>query len=115
MHKFFLILTLSLAACSHRAVDSQSSISEPTAITAPAGFSVVEQSSQGYFIRLASAERVDTSTIRSVAASFSSSFDRIDFCIVAAHERGDEYASVIDGKLFDYENDEIITLKTALK
>lgn len=112
MHKFLLILTLSLAACSHRTDDSQPSTSEPTCASAPAGFSVVEQSPRGYFIRLASAERVDASTIRRVAASFSSSFDRVDFCIDAAHERGDEYASVIDGKLFDYSADEITTLNT---
>lgn len=115
MHKFLLILTLSLAACSHRADDSQPSASEPTAVTAPAGFSVVEQSPRGYFIRLASAERVDISTIRTVAASLSSSFDRIDFCIDAAHERGDEYASVIGGNLFDYENDNIYTIKSVVK
>lgn len=115
MHKFLLILTLSLAACSHRADDSQPSASEPTAVTAPDGFSVVEQSPRGYFIRLASAERVDISTIRTVAASLSSSFDRIDFCIDAAHERGDEYASVIGGNLFDYENDNIYTIKSVVK
>ena len=115
MHKFLLILTLSLAACSHRADDSQPSASEPTAVTAPAGFSVVEQSPRGYFIRLASAERVDISTIRTVVASLSSSFDRIDFCIDAAHERGDEYASVIGGNLFDYENDNIYTIKSVVK
>ena len=115
MHKLLLILTLSLAACSHRTDDSQPSTSEPTFASAPAGFSVVEQSPRGYFIRLASAERVDISTIRTVAASLSSSFDRIDFCIDAAHERGDEYASVIGGKLFDYENDNIYTIKSVVK
>lgn len=115
MHKFFLILTLSLAACSHRTDDSQPSTSEPTFASAPAGFSVVEQSPRGYFIRLASAERVDASTIRRVAASFSSSYDRIDFCLDSAHERGDEYASVIDGQVFDYENDNIYTIKSVVK
>lgn len=79
-------------------------------LSLPAGFSVIEEQPQGYFIRLASPERASVSTIRTIAASVNGAFDRIDFCLEGTHERGDEYASVIDGKLYDYVNDKITTL-----
>lgn len=116
MHKLFILMTLSLAACSNT-TDTATSASTFTTSAAhsnhsslPVGFTVVEQSSDGYFIRLASAERASSGTIRELADSLSSSFDRVDLCLDVAHERGDEYLAIIDGKVYDYENNRIYSL-----
>lgn len=121
MHKLFIILTLSLAACGK---SPDTATSAPIFATAaaptlrsslPAGFSVVEQSPEDYFIRLASAERASSDTIRELAESLSGKFDRVDLCLDVAHERGDEYLSIIDGMIYDYENNNIYSLNTTLK
>ena len=116
MHKLFLSLALFLAACSDTsertapAAGSVSSCSNP-----PAGLSVIEQSPNGYFIRLASAEHVTASVIKATADSIGSEFDRIDFCLDVAHERGDEYTSIIGDQVFDHENDNIYSLNSISK
>lgn len=118
MHKLFIILTLSLGACGKTADTATSAPAFATVATPyhstslPAGFSVVEQSSNGYFIRLASAERASSGTIRELADSLSGSFDRVDLCLDVAHERGDEYLAIIDGKVYDYEKNRIYSLNS---
>lgn len=121
MHKLFILMALTLAACGKT---TDTATSAPTFATAaaqshqsslPAGFTVVEQSSEGYFIRLASAERASSSTIRELADSLSGSFDRVDLCLDVAHERGDEYLAIINGNVYDYENNRIYPLNSISK
>lgn len=121
MHKLFILMALSLAACG-KTTDTATFASTFTMSAAhsnhsslPAGFTVVEQSSDGYFIRLASAERASSGTIRELADSLSGSFDRVDLCLDVAHERGDEYLAIIDGKVYDYENNRIYSLNSISK
>lgn len=110
-------MALTLAACGKTTDTSTSAPNFATAAaqshqsSLPAGFTVVEQSSDGYFIRLASAERASSSTIRELADSLSGSFDRVDLCLDVAHERGDEYLAIINGKVYDYENNRIYSIK----
>ncbi len=54
-----------------------------------------------------SAERVPVSVIKATADSIGSEFDRIDFCLDVAHERGDEYLSIIGSTVYDHSADEI--------
>lgn len=111
MRKLLLSLSLFMAACSHPADSSRSSteaISRQYDI--PAGMSVVEYSPDGYFIRLSSARRATTAMIRTLYMTLSDRFDRIDLCVDSAHERGDEYLSIIGNTVFDYENDNIYPL-----
>lgn len=118
MHKLFIIIALSLTACNN-AVDMRSDREPYTATlqsasihsSLPAGFTVVEPNTDGTFIRLASAERASSGTIRELADSLSGSFARVDLCLNVAHERGDEYLAIIDGKVYDYENNRIYSLK----
>lgn len=116
MHKLFLSLAHFLAACSDSAERTAPAAgSVATCSNLPAGLSVIEQSPNGYFIRLASAERVPDSVIKATADSIGSEFDRIDFCLDVAHERGDEYTSIIGDQVFDHENDNIYSLNTISK
>lgn len=120
MHKLLIILTLSMAACNNSAEISEPSSQTITVATSrgfslPSGYAIVEQSDCGYFIRLSSAERATVGTIREVAESLSGKFDRVDLCLDIAHERGDEYLSIIDGKVFDYANNNIYSLNTISK
>lgn len=121
MHKLFILMVLTLVSCGKTA---DTATSAPVLSTAavpshhsslPAGFTVVEQSSNSYFIRLASAERASSGTIRELADSLSGSFDRVDLCLDVAHERGDEYLSIIDGKVYDYEINCIYSLNSISK
>lgn len=108
MHKLFLSLALFLAACSdsaERTAPAAGSVASCSNL--PAGLSVIEQSPNGYFIRLASAERVPASVIKATADSIGSEFDRIDFCLDVAHERGDEYLSIIGNTVYNHSADEI--------
>lgn len=126
MHKLFILIPLSLAACGN-AADTETT-SQDCAVTAsyetksitsnlplPDGFTVVEQSSNGYFIRLASAERASSATIRELADSLADYFDRVDLCLDVAHERGDEYLAIIEGKVYDYETNRIYSLNSISK
>ncbi len=119
MHKLLIILTLALATCGNPANIGKFAPASTTAqsdcSSLPAGFTIVEQSSDGYFIRLASAERASSSIICTLAGSLSGTFDRVDLCLDVAHERGDEYLSIIDGKVYDYENNNIYSLNAILK
>lgn len=121
MHKLFIILTLTLAACGKTAdtptfAPTFATVAHPSPLTSlPPGFTVVEQSPNGYFIRLASAEHASSGTIRELATSLTGSFDRVDLCLDVAHERGDEYLSILDGKVYDYENNRIYSLNTISK
>lgn len=115
MLKYLTILSVcALAGCAqpgpYQEKQPEAVISDPK-LPLPAGFTVIEEQPQGYYIRLASSERASAGSIRTIVASVNGAFDRIDFCLDASHERGDEYASVIDGKLYDYENDIISLLK----
>lgn len=115
MHKSIILITLMLAACGNSAdISPKSIVREPAAnvllAQIPGGFSVVEQSPSGYFVRLTSPERASTSQLRALDESLSGTFDRIDLCLDVAHERGDEYAAIIDGKVYDYVNNRIFTL-----
>lgn len=121
MHKLFIIMTLTLVACG-RTTDTATPAptfapAEATSSSSslPAGFTIVEQSSDGCFIRLASAERASSGTIRELAGSLSDYFARVDLCLDVAHERGDEYLAIIDGKVYDYENNRIYSLYSISK
>ncbi len=117
MRKLFILMALAMAACSNPADIAKSVPASAVATTAspamPAGFTIVELSPDGYFIRLASAERASGNTLRNLADSFAGSFDRIDLCLDTARERGDEYLAIIDGKVYDYENNLIYYLTDA--
>jgi lipoprotein len=112
-HKLSILSVIILCGCS-QPQDSNHRATVHPAVTLsdsiPAGFSVIEQHPNGYFIRLASAERADATTIHAIAATFSGKFDRVDLCLDVAHERGDEYTSIIGYQVFDHENDNIYTL-----
>lgn len=114
MNKTILFISLSLlVACSSGQPERDSSPYPEAvcgAVSVPAGFYVVEQSPYGYFIRLSSPERASVSALHALAESLSGAFDRIDLCLDASHERGDEYLSIIAGKVYDYENDNIYPL-----
>lgn len=121
MHKLFIIMTLTLAACG-RTTDTGTYA--PTLATAaapssssslPAGFAVVEQSADCSFIRLTSADRASSLAIRELAEALSDTFGRVDLCLNVAHERGDEYLAIIDGKVYDYENNRIYSLNSISK
>ncbi len=115
VYKLSILLALALVGCSQPNNELPGSSAQPHAAVAtvsiPAGFSVIEQHPDGYFIRLASAERASAATIRSIADSFNGKFDRVDLCLNVAHERGDEYASIIGFQVFDHENDNIYSLE----
>lgn len=111
MHKLFLTILPLLGSCTGTYERSETSCPNSSChYNLPAGLSVVEQSPEAYFIRLASSERVSELIIRSTADSLSDYFDRIDFCLEDAHERGDEYLSLIGNTVYDHENDEIYPL-----
>jgi len=117
LNKFTILFALALVGCSQSQIEHKETTAMSDAmavaetVSLPDGFSIVEQHPQGYFIRVASPERASIGTIQAIATALAGNFDRIDFCLVAANERGDEYASVIDGKLFDYDNDIITALR----
>ena len=112
MHKLLPFAVLLLAGCTGTntpapVADNRESIE----VCLPTGLAIVEQQPDGYFIRLSSPSRVSTGQINAAIEALEGSFDRIDFCTDAAHERGDEYLSVIEGCVYDYENDIIYSLK----
>lgn len=114
LHKLSILFALTIVGCSQSAERPSSTTTSQAAIISvqlPAGFSVIEQQPDGYFIRLASTERASSATIRALAATFNDTFDRVDLCLDVARERGDEYASIIDSQVFDHENDIIYSLK----
>ena len=118
LHKLSILFTLALMGCSQSSrlpEQATQPVASVVSDSLPAGFSVIEKHPAGYFIRLASAERVNSSTIRELASTFAGKFDCVDLCLDVAHERGDEYASIIDGKVFDYENDNIYSLNSPSK
>lgn len=114
MNKAFLFISLPLlVACRSGQPERDSSpypVAVCDAVSVPAGFCVEEQSPDGYFIRLSSPERASVGAMHALAESLSGAFERIDLCLDASHERGDEYLSIISGKVYDYENDNIYSL-----
>lgn len=117
-YKLSILLALAFISCEQSSKLTDSVATPTAAVVAdsiPAGFSVVEKQPDGYFIRLSSAERATPSAIRSIVDTFSGKFDRIDLCLDVAHERGDEYASIIGSQVFDYENDNIYSLNQVSK
>lgn len=112
LNKLTILLALTLAGCTQSVERpaAQSQTASVACVSLPSGFSLVETHPQGYFVRVASSERASIGMIRTIAETLSGQYDRIDLCTDVAHERGDEYASIIDGKLYDYENDHISTL-----
>lgn len=118
LHKLSILIALALVSCSqsteqHQDPAQSAAVSE--AVSLPAGFTVIEQQPDGYFIRLASAERASSGSIRELADTLSGIFDRVDLCLNVAHERGDEYASIIGYQVFDHENDNIYILNPISK
>ncbi len=114
VHKLSILLAFAFVGCSQADNHSEMTAQPQAAVIStpiPAGFSVIEQQPDGYFIRLASAERASAATIRSLADTFNGKFDRVDLCLDVAHDRGDEYASIIGYQVFDHENDNIYSLK----
>lgn len=106
-----ILLALAFAGCSHPTERTEAMAQTlPASVAILAGFSVIEQQPDGYFIRLASVERASKSSLRTLAYTFNGKFDRIDLCLDIANNRGDEYASIIGYQVFDYENDDIYTL-----
>lgn len=118
LHKLPILAALVLVSCaqpSDSSVEPTQSVSGVEAPSIPAGFTVIEQHPAGYFIRLSSPERADRSALRTLADTFAGKFDRIDLCLDVAHERGDEYASIIGYQVFDHENDNIYSLNQVSK
>lgn len=116
MNKLILSITLLLAACSDSAeYRTPEPISIEKCANLPMGLTVVEQSPYNYFIRLSSSERVPATVIRATVDSLAGKYDRIDFCTDDAHERGDEYASVIGNQIFDHYNDVIYSINYILE
>lgn len=118
VYKLSILLALALVGCSQSNELSGSSAQPHAAVATvsiPAGFSVIEEHPDGYFIRLASAERASAATIRTIADTSNGKFDRVDLCLTVAHERGDEYASIIGYQVFDHENDNIYSLNSISK
>lgn len=116
LNKLTILFLLAAVGCTTSGEHKETATStEATAtvatVTLPEGFSIVEENPFGYFIRVSSSDRATKGTIQTIATSLAGKFDRIDLCTVAAHERGDEYASIIDGKLYDYVNDQITALQ----
>lgn len=113
INKFIICLALVLSGCSTQSPrtynDSQGSV--VPGIILPLGLSVVEKHPNGFFIRLSSASRLSDNEIKALVDSLNFSFDRIDLCLDVAHERGDEYTSIIGYKVFDHENDNIYSLE----
>lgn len=109
-NKLFILLMSTFFGCAQPSDTLSHSSDGLSSVSLPAGFSVIEQHPDGYFIRLASAERASAATIRSIADTFNGEFDRVDLCLNVAHERGDEYASIIGSQVFDYDNDRILSL-----
>ena len=110
-NKLLILLMCTLFGCARPSDTLSHSSYGVSSVSIPAGFSVIEQHPDGYFIRLASAERASAATIRSIADTFNGKFDRVDLCLNVAHERGDEYASIIGFQVFDHENDNIYSLE----
>lgn len=112
LHKLTILIAVALAGCT-QSVEYISAQPMPATeavvdqATIPAEFSIIEQHPKGYFIRVASSGRASIGSIQDVATALGCKFDRVDLCTFTAHERGDEYASIIDGKLYDYEKDMI--------
>lgn len=118
LYKLSILIVLALVGCSQPAKRPESSTQSQASVVSvsiPAGFSLIEQQPDGYFIRLASAERASRSTIRTLADTFHGKFDRVDLCLDVAHERGDEYTSIIGYQVFDHENDNIYSLNPVSK
>lgn len=113
-----IILALALMGCTSSPMPTEQPASaEPVAVaqtlSLPAGFSVIEQQPDGYFIRVASSSTASLVEVKSVAAAVGSRYDRIDFFAAASTARGDEYLSVIGSTVYDYENDVIFSLDNA--
>lgn len=118
LRKLSILLALALVGCSQpaeRAKVTAQTQAATVSVPIPVGFSVIEQQPDGYFIRLASAERADNTTIHTIADTFYGKFDRVDLCLDVAHERGDEYTSIIGYQVFDHENDNIYSLNSISK
>ena len=81
----------------------------PGTETLPAGITVMEQHPTGNFIRLTTVNLPDSATLVLLTRTLSS-FTRIDLCHLHSHARGDEYLSIIAGKVYDYETDSIYKL-----
>lgn len=116
LNKLTILFLLAAVGCTTSGEHKEASTATKTTATVstetlPEGFTVIEKHPLGYFIRVASSERATKGTIQTIATSLAGKFDRIDLCTVIAHERGDEYASIIDGKFYDYVNDQITALK----
>lgn len=116
-NKLTILFTLALMGCTQTPTEHKETPATKELVATvqttplPDGVKIVEQQPDGYFVRVATTERVGTSTIRAIATALAGRYDRIDLCIESAHERGEEYASVIDGKLYDYTNDKITALE----
>lgn len=106
-----IALALAVCACSSNLADTANHSALDLA-SVPAGLTIVEESPEGYFIRLSSKERVSSAMIMLLSDSLSSRFERIDLCLDDAHERDDVYISINDGNVFDYENNLVYPLIT---
>lgn len=113
--KLLIIFALTCSACSsspeYTAPEVVSQSDTTQSFSLPDGFNIVEAHPDGYFVRLSSAIKADRSDLVKLAECFSTRFDRIDLCLDSAHERGDEYTSIMGRQVYDYVKDEIYTLK----
>ena len=110
---YLLLFAFSLLfySCSNPTVqDNTTSTSRFTHVEGLNGFKIVEQHPDCLFIRISSPNRATRKQFKDAFDALSSNFDRIDFCTDVAHERGQEYASIIGNQIFDFENDCIYNL-----
>ncbi len=109
-NKLLILLMCTLFGCARPSDTLSHSSDGVSSVSIPVGFSVIEHHPDGFYIRLTSAQRATPAIIRSIADTLADKFDRIDLCLDVAHERGDEYASIIGSQVFDYDNDRILSL-----
>lgn len=113
--KLIFLIALACSACSsspeYTVPEVVSHFETTESLSLPDGFNVVEAHPDGYFVRVSSAVKADHSDLVKLAECFSTRFDRIDLCLDSAHERGDEYTSIMGRQVYDYVKDEIYTLK----
>lgn len=99
------IMAGTLASCASPSAPVAADVAAPEPVV-----TVVELNPAGNFIRLSSPKRLNDSTLRRVALEYLRNYERIDFCIDSATERGCEYISAAGCTILDYSTGLIIPL-----
>lgn len=113
--KFSILFALAFMSCAQHSQTATSPANPGPLSSAhyailPDGFRVLTYT-PGSAIGIVSSARASQSSIRSIASALSGEYSRIDLYIYGETDRGLEYASIIDGKLYDYDNDMISSIE----